>query len=394
MMKQIRIRKGKERSLQRFHPWVFSGAVARKDKGLQDGDIVEVTDQEGRFLAMGHYADSSIMVRVFSFEPVTPNDDFWRGKVQRALDYRHTIGLPDSRTTMFRLVNGEGDGLPGLIIDLYGDQAVVQCHSLGMYQLRDTFARILHELLPDLRCVYNKSNQTLNNACGLDEPDCILWGEMDEEVIAMENGVPYKIDIVGGQKTGFFLDQRDSRAMVEQYARGKRVLNMFCYSGGFSSYALRGGATHVDSVDISRGAIELTRQNVHLLGPEYEQRHNACCEDVFAFLEQRKQPYDLIVLDPPAFAKHLKVKEQGIKGYRTINRKAMQLLKPGGLLFTFSCSQAISLEDFKTILFSAAALEHKNIRVVHQMQQAPDHPVNIYHPEGTYLKGLLLAIGH
>lgn len=393
IMKQIVIRKGKERSLQRFHPWVFSGAVARKDKGLQDGDIVEVTDQEGRFLALGHYANSSIMVRVFSFEPVEPDETFWRGKLQRALDYRRTLGLPAPQTTMFRLAHGEGDGLPGLIIDLYGDHAVVQCHSLGMYRMRDTFARALQELLPDLRCVYGKSSQTLNNACGIEVPDGVLAGILNPELVAQENGVPYKIDIVGGQKTGFFLDQRDSRAMVEQYAAGKRVLNMFCYSGGFSSYALRGGATHVDSVDISRGAIELTRQNVALLGPDCEQRHNACCEDVFAFMDQQTEPYDLIVLDPPAFAKHLKVKDQGIKGYRTINRKAMQLLKPGGLLFTFSCSQAISLDDFRTILFSAAALERKNVRVVHQMQQAPDHPVNIYHPEGAYLKGLLLAVG-
>ncbi|MCR4965420.1 MAG: class I SAM-dependent rRNA methyltransferase [Bacteroidales bacterium] len=391
-MKQIRIRNGKERSLQRFHPWVFSGAVAHKDKGLQDGDIVEVVDAKGNFLAMGHYANSSIMVRIFSFEKTEPNNDFWRGKFQRALNYRHLLGLPDNRTNMFRLINGEGDGMPGLIVDCYGDHAVVQCHSLGMYQLRDTFARILQELLPNLRCVYNKSNQTLNNACGLDEPDGVLLGELAEEVVSLENGIPYKIDIVGGQKTGFFLDQRDSRAMVEQYAKDKTVLNMFCYSGGFSSYALRGGATHVDSVDISRGAIDLTRNNIQLLGADFEKRHTACCEDVFAFLEKREQPYDLIVLDPPAFAKHLKVKDQGAKGYRTINRKAMQLVKPGGLLFTFSCSQAISLEDFKTILFSAAALEHKNIRVVHQMQQAPDHPVSIYHPEGTYLKGLLLEV--
>ncbi len=393
-MKKVSIRKGKERSLLRFHPWVFSGAVAHKDKGLQDGDLVEVTNHEGRFLALGHYADSSIMVRIFSFEPVEPDEAFWRDKLQKAMAYRRTLGLPAPNTTMFRLVHGEGDGMPGLIIDLYGDHAVVQCHSLGMYRMRDTFARALQELLPDLRCVYDKSSQTLKNACGIEIPDQVLAGTLTPDLVAQENGVPYKIDIVGGQKTGFFLDQRDSRAMVERYAAGKRVLNMFCYSGGFSSYALRGGAAHVDSVDISRSAIELTRQNIALLGAAYERRHDACCEDVFAFMEQQTEPYDLIVLDPPAFAKHLKVKDQGIKGYRTINRKAMQLLSPGGLLFTFSCSQAISMDDFRTILFSASALERKNVRVVHQLQQAPDHPVHIYHPEGGYLKGLLLAVDY
>ena len=392
-MKRIILHKGKEKSLLRFHPWVFSGAVAKMDRGIVNGEIVEVCDHSGAFLALGHYHDNSIAVRVFSFEPVTPDYDFWRDKLLRAFRFRQSIGLTDNPdTTMYRLVNGEGDGLPGLIIDLYDGNAVLQFHSFGMYQLRDVFVQCLHELFPNLRSIYNKSGLTLGETEQFTPEDELLFGELGA-VRAKENGIAFNIDIQGGQKTGFFLDQRDSRAMVGELARGRNVLNMFCYSGGFSTYALRGGAAHVDSVDISRKAIELTESNIQLLGGNATQRHTAYCKDVFAFLEEMpSQQYDLIVLDPPAFAKHHRVKEQGIKGYRNINRKAMSKLKSGGLLFTFSCSQAISIDDFRTIAFSAAAMENKTVRVVHQMQHALDHPVSIYHPEGDYLKGLLLAV--
>ena len=392
-MKRIILHKGKEKSLLRFHPWVFSGAVAKMDRGIVNGEIVEVCDHSGAFLALGHYHDNSIAVRVFSFEPVTPDYDFWRDKLLRAFRFRQSIGLTDNPdTTMYRLVNGEGDGLPGLIIDLYDGNAVLQFHSFGMYQLRDVFVQCLHELFPNLRSIYNKSGLTLGETEQFTPEDELLFGELGA-VRAKENGIAFNIDIQGGQKTGFFLDQRDSRAMVGELARGRNVLNMFCYSGGFSTYTLRGGAAHVDSVDISRKAIELTESNIQLLGGDAPQRHTAYCKDVFAFLEEMpSQQYDLIVLDPPAFAKHHRVKEQGIKGYRNINRKAMSKLKPGGLLFTFSCSQAISIDDFRTIAFSAAAMENKTVRVVHQMQHALDHPVSIYHPEGDYLKGLLLAV--
>ena len=392
-MKRIILHKGKEKSLLRFHPWVFSGAVAKMDRGIVNGEIVEVCDHSGAFLALGHYHDNSIAVRVFSFEPVTPDYDFWRDKLLRAYRFRQSIGLTDNpHTTMYRLVNGEGDGLPGLIIDLYDGNAVLQFHSFGMYQLRDVFVQCLHELFPNLRSIYNKSGLTLGETEQFTPEDELLFGELGA-VRAKENGIAFNIDIQGGQKTGFFLDQRDSRAMVGELACGRNVLNMFCYSGGFSTYALRGGAVHVDSVDISRKAIELTESNIQLLGGDAPQRHTAYCKDVFAFLEEMpSQQYDLIVLDPPAFAKHHRVKEQGIKGYRNINRKAMSKLKPGGLLFTFSCSQAISIDDFRTIAFSAAAMENKTVRVVHQMQHALDHPVSIYHPEGDYLKGLLLAV--
>ncbi len=392
-MKKIILHKGKERSLQRFHPWVFSGAIAKAGRDIQNGEIVEVCDHFGNFLALGHFHDNSIAVRVFSFEPIEPTYEFWKGKVENALAFRRTIGLVNnSETSMFRLVNGEGDGLPGLIIDIFNGNAVIQFHAYGMYLLKETFVQILKELLPDLKSIYNKSALTLSDDGEKITEDELLYGEMDE-IVAMENGIGFHIDIPGGQKTGFFLDQRDSRKMVGELAKGHRVLNMFCYSGGFSAYALRGGAAHVDSVDISRKAIELTDANIALLGEEAAHRHTSYCEDVFKFLDNMPDhAYDLIVLDPPAFAKHHRVKEQGIKGYRNINRKAMEKLQPGGLLFTFSCSQAISMEDFRTIAFSAAALAHKSVRVVHQMQHALDHPVSIYHPEGDYLKGLLLEV--
>ncbi len=392
-MKKIILHKGKEKSLLRFHPWVFSGAIQQMNNNIQNGDIVEVCDSRGQYLATGHFHNSSIAVRIFSFEPVEPSFDFWKKKILKALSFRKSIGLIDNPdTNMFRLVNGEGDGLPGLIIDFYDGNAVLQFHSYGMYLLKDSLVQILKEVFPNIKSIFNKSGLSLNENDSFKAEDELLFGELGE-VIGKENGIRFHIDIPGGQKTGFFLDQRDSRRMVGELAKGHRVLNMFCYSGGFSTYALRGGAEHVDSVDISRKAIELTDQNIALLGDEAVKRHTSYCEDVFKFLEEMPcQAYDLIVLDPPAFAKHHRVKEQGIKGYRNINRKAMEKLRSGGLLFTFSCSQAISIDDFKTIAFSAAAMEQKNVRVVHQMQHALDHPFNIYHPEGNYLKGLLLSV--
>lgn len=392
-MKKIILHKGKEKSLLRFHPWVFSGAVAKMDRSITNGDIVEVCDHDGNFLALGHYHDNSIAVRIFSFEPIEPNYAFWKEKVANALRFRQSIGLvgnPD--TSMFRLVNGEGDGLPGLIIDFYDGNAVLQFHAYGMYLMKDIFVRILRELIPDLKSIYDKSSLTLSESETRDHNDGLLFGQLDT-VVGTENGIRFNIDIPGGQKTGFFLDQRDSRALVGSMSRNRHVLNMFCYSGGFSAYALRGGAAHVDSVDISRKAIDLTTQNIAMLDPEAVRRHTAVCNDVFKFLDETPDhTYDLIVLDPPAFAKHHRVKEQGIKGYRNINRQALRKLTPGGLLFTFSCSQAISADDFQTIVFSAAAMEGKSVRVVHRMQHALDHPISIYHPEGEYLKGLMVEL--
>lgn len=390
-MKRVFLRKNKEKSLLRFHPWVFSGAIGKAEHGINNGDIVEVCDAAGSFMALGHYHDSTIAVRIFSFEPCVPDYSFWRQKVGQALQLRTALGLAGSKeTTMFRLVNGEGDGLPGLVIDLYGANAVLQFHSIGMYRLKETFTQIIRELFTDIHAVFSKSGLTLaDSGEGKDE---LLYGTI-EQTVALENGIPFHIDIAGGQKTGFFLDQRDSRALVGKYAHGRTMLNMFCYSGGFSAYALRGGSYHVDSVDISRKAIGLTDRNIALLGECAESRHASYCEDVFPFLDRMPQGrYDLIVLDPPAFAKHQRIREQGLKGYRNINRKALEKIRPGGLLFTFSCSQAVSMDDFKTVVFSAAAMECKNVRVLHLLQHAPDHPYSIFHPEGNYLKGLLLYV--
>ncbi|MBQ3733684.1 MAG: class I SAM-dependent rRNA methyltransferase [Bacteroidales bacterium] len=390
---RITLRPGKEKSLQRRHPWIFSGAIARKDKDLHDGDIVEVYDAQRQYLATGHYQPTTIAVRLFSFEQRSIDRDFWREKLLNAIEFRRKILLPNPQTTMYRLVNGEGDGMPGLIIDVYGRHLVMQVHSMGMYRLREILAELLTELIPDTQAI------CLKTAIETDEEETTalnsgwIYGQPDAEVIASENGILFKIDILNGQKTGFFLDQRDSRAMVGELAKDRTVLNMFSYSGGFSLYALRGGAQQVDSVDISQKAIDLVEENVRLMGGDFAQRHNAVCEDVFAFLDRMPDHYyDLIILDPPAFAKHHRVKEQGIKGYRNINRKTMEKIRPGGLLFTFSCSQAISRDDFQTLVFSAAALAGKNVRVVRHLQHAPCHPVSIFHPEGEYLKGLLVEV--
>ena len=394
VLPKIFLRPNKEKSLQRWHPWVFSGAIAHKDKSLCDGDFVEVYDAQKHFLATGHYQNSSIAVRVFSFKQCTPDKDFWRGKLLNAIDFRQSILLPNPQTNMYRLVNGEGDGMPGLIIDVYGNHLVMQVHSMGMYRLHKTISELLTELIPNVKSIYLKTAmEETDDQEGTNEG--WIFGHPDGDVIGMENGILFKIDIEHGQKTGFFLDQRDSRAMVGEFAKGKRVLNMFSYSGGFSLYALRNGAEHVDSVDISQKAIDLVEENVQLMGGDFAKRHNAICEDVFAFLDRMPaDAYDLIVLDPPAFAKHHRVKEQGIKGYRNINRKTMEKIRPGGLLFTFSCSQAISRDDFQTLTFSAAALAGRNARVVRRLQHAACHPVSIFHPEGDYLKGLMLEIGY
>ena len=393
-MKHVYIQRNKEKSLQRFHPWVFSGAIARKDKGIAEGEVVEVCDSEGDFLAIGHYHTSSIAVRVFSFSPCVPDRSFWKCKIERAVAYRRSIYLFDNpETTLFRLVNGEGDGMPGLIADWYDGHLVLQFHSYGMYLMREMLVDVFCEVLANrLKSIFNKSAATLSETNAFVPSNELLFGQLDEEVPVKENGIPFLIDIPQGQKTGFFIDQRDNRQMVGHFCQGKNVLNLFCYTGGFSAYALRGGANLVHSVDISKRAIEQTEANMAMLGDAVK-RHEAYAANVFDFIEEMPDHfYDLIVVDPPAFAKHHKVKEQGVKGYRSINRKAMEKLKPGGFIFTFSCSQAISKEDFQTIVFSAAAMEHKNIRIVKHLQHALDHPVNIYHPEGSYLKGMALCV--
>jgi len=393
-MKRITLQKGKEKSLLRYHPWVFSGAVARQDKDIAEGDIVEVYSHENQYLATGHYHHSSTCVKVFSFAKVEPDEAFWKGKIANALSYRCSLGLADNvETNAFRLVNGEGDYLPGLIIDWYNGNAVLQFHSYGMYRLRDTFVKVLCDLFGDkIKSIYDKSSATLTDGNGQPPADQLLYGSFDE-VLVRENGVPFYIDIISGQKTGFFLDQRENRNLVGTYSKDRDVLNLFCYSGGFSAYALANGARRVDSVDISKKAIELTEKNIAELGDEAMAKHHSFAENVFDFLEKIPDyEYDVVVLDPPAFAKHHKVKEQGIKGYRNLNRLAMRKVKKGGFLFTFSCSQAISKEDFQTIVFSAAAIEGIPFRVVRHLEAGADHPVDIFHPEGSYLKGMLVQL--
>lgn len=393
-MKKITLQKGKEKSLLRYHPWVFSGAVARQDKDIAEGDIVEIYNSDNQYLATGHYHHSSTCVKVFSFAQVEPDERFWTAKLAQALAYRRSLGLADNpETNAFRLVNGEGDFLPGLIIDWYNGNVVLQFHSFGMYRLRDTFVKVLQNLFGDkIQSIYDKSSATLTDGNGQPPADQLLYGSFDE-VLVRENGVPFYIDIIRGQKTGFFLDQRENRHLVGTYAADRDVLNLFCYSGGFSAYALAGGARHVDSVDISKKAIELTEKNIAEMGATYAERHGAFAENVFDFLENvPDESYDVVVLDPPAFAKHYKVKEQGIKGYRNLNRLAMRKVRRGGFLFTFSCSQAISKEDFQTIVFSAAAMEGFPCRVVRHLEAGADHPVDIFHPEGSYLKGMLVQL--
>lgn len=388
-MKTIQLKKGKEESLRRFHPWVFSGAIHRVENGIEEGETVRVVAADGQFIAVGHYQEGSITVRVLSFSDVEIDDRFWASRLQSALQMRLAIGLADAPTNnTYRLVHGEGDHLPGLIIDVYGQTAVMQAHSIGMHLCRKQIADQLVQVMGErIKHVYYKSETTLPY---MEPENGFLYGGSDEN-IAVENGLKFYVDWLRGQKTGFFVDQRENRSLLEQYARGKRVLNMFCYTGGFSFYAMRGGAELVHSVDSSAKAIELTNRNVTLNFPD-DPRHEAFCEDAFKFLDAAKDQYDLIILDPPAFAKHRGALHNALKGYTRLNQKALQMIQPGGLLFTFSCSQVVTKDHFRNAVFTAAALARRKVRILHQLHQPADHPVNIYHPEGEYLKGLVLYV--
>jgi 23S rRNA (cytosine1962-C5)-methyltransferase len=386
------LKPGKEQSLKRFHPWVFSGAVKHVRGNIEEGDLVTVEDSHGNFLALGHYQIGSITVRVVSFTQEIVDASFWRRKLQIAFDLRRTLGLAESENTnAFRLVHGEGDGFPGLIIDMYDSTAVVQMHTVAMYRLREMLAGVLREVLGDgLKAIYEKSEGTLPFKSGVEPVNGFIWGR-NNGTIALENGLKFNVDWEKGQKTGFFVDQRDNRALLEKYSNGRSVLNMFCYTGGFSFYAMRGNARLVHSVDSSERAVDLARQNVKLNFPD-DSRHEAFAMDAFKFMESSKQVYDLMILDPPAFAKHLKVLNNALQGYRRLNTKALEMIAPGGILFTFSCSQVVSKEAFRTMVFSAAARSGRKVRVLHQLSQPADHPVDIYHPEGEYLKGLVLFV--
>ncbi|MGQ1908334.1 class I SAM-dependent rRNA methyltransferase [Marinifilum sp. RC60d5] len=389
---KVHLKKGKEHSIKRFHPWIFSGAVSRVDEGMQEGDLVAVYDAQGVFLAVGHISIGSIVVRILSFEEREIDLDFWIEKISSACKLRKAIDLYGNKdNNVFRLVHGEGDGLPGLIIDFYAGTAVMQCHSVGMYLHREEITEALQKILGnDLKAVFDKSEGTIPFKSGIEPKNGYLFGET-ESFIAVENGLKFNVDWLKGQKTGFFIDQRENRSLLEHYSKGRSVLNMFCYTGGFSFYAMRGGAKLVHSVDSSARAISITNENVELNFPG-DKRHEAYAEDAFKFMDESSQKYDLIVLDPPAFAKHKKVLDNALKGYKRLNFKGFQQIKPGGILFTFSCSQAVSKEDFRKTVFVAAANAGRTVRILHQLTQPADHPVNIFHPEGEYLKGLVLYV--
>lgn len=389
--KSIYLKKGKDESLKRFHPWVFSGAIAHMDEGINEGDVVRLLDCQGTFMAVGHFQFGTIMVRVLSFEDIAIDESFWEGRLRQAYESRKAMGLEREDNNTFRLVHGEGDFLPGLIVDCYGNTAVMQAHSVGIHCDRMTIAEQLVKVMGGtIRNVYYKSETTLPAKMAMQSENQFLIGGSGTDV-AMENGLQFHVDWLKGQKTGFFVDQRDNRSLLERYAKNRVVLNMFCYTGGFSFYAMRGGARCVHSVDSSAKAIELTNANVQLNFPE-DSRHEAFCEDAFKFLAQAGDTYDLIILDPPAFAKHRGALHNALKGYTRLNARAFEMIKPGGILFTFSCSQVVSKDQFRMAVFTAAAQSGRRVRILHQLHQPSDHPINIYHPEGEYLKGLVLYV--
>ena len=391
-MKNLLLKRGKEESLLRFHPWVFSGAIQQPTESLEEGEVVRVLDAQGDFIAVGHYQIGSIAVRVLSFHDIRIDGEFWFSRLRSALEMRRSIGIadnPDNNT--YRLVHGEGDLLPGLVIDVYGKTAVMQAHSVGMHVSRVQIAEQLMRVMDGrVENVYYKSETTLPYKADLGQENGFLFGGSEDNT-AVENGLMFYVDWLRGQKTGFFVDQRDNRSLLERFAKDKRVLNMFCYTGGFSFYAMRGGAQLVHSVDSSAKAIELTNRNVALNFPG-DERHQAFCEDAFKFLEQAGDQYNLIILDPPAFAKHRGALHNALKGYTRLNNKAFQKIQPGGILFTFSCSQVVTKDNFRNAVFTAAAQAGRKVRILHQLHQPADHPINIYHPEGEYLKGLVLYV--
>ena len=397
IMTTVQLRRGKEESLLRRHPWVFSGAIERiieGDKPLGEGDVVDVITKQGDFIARGHYQIGSIAVRVLSFERVAIDQAWWNERIAEAKHLREALGMvDDATTTCYRLVHGEGDMLPGLVVDIYGAVAVVQCHSVGMYLSRQSIAEAIREAYGEaIEAIYDKSSQTLPYKAELGAIDGYLWGSSshgDREVL--ENGLRFKVNWEEGQKTGFFIDQRVNRDLVRAYARGRKVLNTFCYTGGFSVAALAGGAREVVSIDLSERAVKLADENVRLNFGD-EAAHEAIACNAVEYLKDIDDSYDMIILDPPAFAKHHKVLGNALQGYKKINVRAMQKIRPGGILFTFSCSQAVSRDLFRTTIFTSAAIAGRKVRIIGQLTQPADHPINIYHPEGEYLKGLVVYV--
>jgi len=389
---QVFLKPNKEESLLRFHPWIFSGAIRHIIGDPKEGDIVEVYTSNNEFIALGHYQIGSITVRVITFDAENIDQEFWNHKFQHAFDARKALGFTNStHTNCYRLIHGEGDNLPGLIVDIYGETAVVQSHSVGMYLSRDNVAEaIKHVYGSTIKAIYDKSEGTLPFKAGLNAKDEYIYGSSIDTPV-LENGIKFNVSWEEGQKTGFFLDQRDNRELVGKYSKGRDVLNMFCYTGGFSLYALAGGANSVVSVDSSKRAMEMVDRNV-ATNYENDPRHTSLADDAFEHLRTIDGKYDLIILDPPAFAKHSKVLNKALLGYRRLNALAFHKIKPGGILFTFSCSQVVTKEHFRNSIFTAAAISGRNVRILHQLTQPADHPINMYHPEGEYLKGLVVYV--
>ena len=391
-MKKIIIRKGKEVIIKRKHPWIFSGAIYKKPQDLVDGDLVEVVDFQDRWLAVGHYNNGSIAIRVISFDEKDDATklDFWTKKIKNAYEMRLRLGVVNEHINAYRLIHAEGDGLPGLIVDVYGDNAVIQCHSIGMYRQKDLISKAIQEVLKNkLSSIYDKSKNVLPREMAEELSDGYLFGK-GESVTIVENGNQFKIDWEGGQKTGFFLDQRENRQLLARYSEGKTILNTFCYTGGFSIYALNSGAIHVTSIDVSATAMELVDENVIL--NKKEKNHESITANVMEYLKTSEDDYDIVVVDPPAFAKTRRKSHNAVQAYKRLNILAMTKIKPGGMLFTFSCSQVISRELFYHTIVSAAMESNRNVRIVHHLSQGPDHPVSAFHPEGSYLKGLVLVV--
>ena len=396
-MTTVQLRRGKEESLLRRHPWVFSGAIERIIEGdmpLGEGDVVDVITKQGDFIARGHYQIGSIAVRVLSFERKAIDQAWWNERIAEAKQLREALGMVDNATTTcYRLVHGEGDMLPGLVVDIYGAVAVVQCHSVGMYLSRQNISEAIREAYGEaIEAIYDKSSQTLPYKAELGAIDGYLWGSSSHgDRVVLENGLKFKVNWEEGQKTGFFIDQRVNRDLVRAYAQGRKVLNTFCYTGGFSVAALAGGAREVVSIDLSERAVKLADENVRLnFGDEAAHKAIAC--NAVEYLKDIDDSYDMIILDPPAFAKHHKVLGNALQGYKKINVRALQKIRPGGILFTFSCSQAVSRDLFRTTIFTAAAIAGRKVRIIGQLTQPADHPINIYHPEGEYLKGLVVYV--
>lgn len=392
MYKQVFLKKGKEESLKRFHPWIFSGAIHHFEANPEEGEVVRVLSADGTFLAVGHWQIGSIAIRVLSFDDIEINEAYWEERVRVAYELRCAIGVAGTENNnTYRLIHGEGDCLPGLVVDVYGTTAVMQAHSVGMHVDRMAIAdALISQTKGAVQHVYYKSETTLPFKANLGQENGFIRGGSADNV-ALENGLKFHIDWLKGQKTGFFVDQRDNRSLLEYYAKDRALLNMFCYTGGFSVYAMRGGARLVHSVDSSAKAVELVNKNIAMNFPG-DPRHQAFAEDAFKYLDAMGDQYDLIILDPPAFAKHKDSLKQAMKGYTRLNAKAFEKIQPGGILFTFSCSQVVTKDNFRTAVFSAAAQSGRKVRILHQLHQPADHPINIYHPEGEYLKGLVLYV--